>query len=187
MRSLLRILVVAAAGLIAACASGPRVQVDKDPAVDMQAYKTFAFFDPVSTDRSRYSTLMSSRLKLTTRLQLERLGLRYDERNPDLRVNFFVNLADRQEVRSAAAGPGGFYRYRAGAYAAWSRYPYEIETRDYKAGTLSVDLVDTRTKSLVWQGLAEGKVKEEALRDPSGAIDAIVAALFRNFPEEPKA
>jgi hypothetical protein len=183
-RALRFCIAVCAAGLLAACASGPHIRVDKDPAANMSAYKTFAFFDSLATDHARYSTLMTSRLKLTTRLQLERLGYRYDERSPDLRVNFFLSVANQQELRSTAApGPGGFYRYRAGSYAAWSRYPYELETKDYKAGTLSIDLVDTQTRSLVWQGVAEGRIEEQALRNPPQAIDAVVADIFSRFPQ----
>jgi hypothetical protein len=187
MHKLFRLLALCTAGLLAACASGPKVHIDKDPSAKMSSYKTFAFFDQVSTDRARYSTIMTSRLKLTTRLQLERLGYRYDERNPDLRVNFFLNVDEKQELRSSAPGPHGFYGYRAGTYRMWSRYPYDLETKEYKAGTLSIDLVDVRTNSLVWQGLAEGRVKQEAVRNPSKAIDAVVADIFRRFPEAPTA
>ena len=131
---------------------------------------------------------MSSRLKRATGAQLERLGYTYDERNPDLRVNFFLNVANRQEVRSspsASMGGGGYYGYRRGGYGAWGGYPYDVETVNYKAGTLSVDLVDAKKNSLVWQGLAEGRLKDESVRHPGPAIDAVIDQIFGNFPNPP--
>jgi Domain of unknown function (DUF4136) len=174
MRNSIRALTLCAAGLLAACASGPKIRADKDPAADMSAYKTFAFFDSPATDQARYATLTTSRLKLTTRLQLEQLGYRYDERNPDLRVNFLLSVANKQELRSSG---------RAFSNTVWGRFPDQLETWDYKAGTLSIDLVDTRTHSLVWQGVAEGRIGEQALRNQPQTIDAVVRDIFSSFPK----
>jgi hypothetical protein len=99
-----------------------------------------------------------------------------------LRVNFFVKVADKQKIRSSPAT--GFYGYRG--YRAWGGYPHNIETVDYQAGTLSVDLVDAKTNALVWQGLALGKVKKEAYKDPAATIDAVITDIFKRFPEQPR-
>jgi hypothetical protein len=173
------LIIAAAAAVVSACASGPKIRVDKDPAANMSAYKTFGFFDHLQTDRPGYSSLMTTRLKLATTQQLERLGYTYDERSPQLRVNFFLKVADKIDIRSTA-NPG-----RVGRYVAWAGYPGTLETVDYKAGTLSIDLVDADTNSLVWQGLAEGKVSEQAMKNPGSAVDAVVASIFGNFPNQP--
>ena len=170
--------------LVAGCASGPSIRVDKDPAADMSAYKTFGFFDQLATDRANYSTIVTSRLKQATRTQLEAKGLTYSEQDPDLRVNFFLKVSEKQEVRStpSATVGVGYYGYRGGMYGAWGGYPYDVETVNYKAGTLNIDLVDAKKNSLVWQGLAEGRVSDEAYKNPGPAIDAVVAQIFSNFP-----
>lgn len=49
----------------------------------------------------------------------------------------------RVRLRSTA-NPG-----RVGRYVAWAGSPGTLETVDYKAGTLSIDLVDADTNSLV--------------------------------------
>jgi hypothetical protein len=181
LRTFLRIIALSAATIVAGCASGPNIRVDKDPAVDLKTYKTFGFFERPATDRGRYSTLMTARLQHATRQELERLGYSYDQRSPHLRVNFFVNIGERQEIRSTPA-PSGFYRYRG--YAAWGGYP-NVETVQYKAGTLSIDLVDAKQNRLVWQGLAEGKVPRDAAKNPDAAVDAVVEEIFRKFPSSP--
>jgi hypothetical protein len=177
------LLSAAAAFLLAAagCASGPAVLVDQDPTADLASYRTFAFFDRAATDRDgRYSTLLTEHLRQATRAELERLGYVYDERAPQLLVNFFLNVEDRQEIRTTPAA-GGFFGYRF--YPAWGGY--DVQTVRYKAGTLSVDLVDAGRNSLVWQGLVEGKVRREALENPGVAIGKIVAEIFGSFPNHP--
>lgn len=173
--------------LLSACATGPEIRVDKDPTVDMSTYKSFAFFDQVATDRAQYSTIVTSRLKQATRTQLERVGYTYKEQEPDLRVNFFLNIREKQEIRSSPSMTMGvgYYGYRGGMYGTWGGYPQDIDTVEYKAGTLSIDLVDAKKNTLVWQGLAEGRVKDEAIRNPGPAVDAVVAEIFRNFPNPP--
>ena len=57
----------ALSALLAACASGPTVRADGDPSVNLASYKTFAFFDNLATDRSKYSTMLTTRLKDSTR------------------------------------------------------------------------------------------------------------------------
>jgi hypothetical protein len=169
--------IAAAALLMSACAaSGPQVRTDRDPTADLSSYKTFGFYDHLLGDRARYSTIMSNRLRAATIEQLTKLGYTYDVRAPQLRVNFFLQVADRAEVRSTPAT--GF---RA---AAWAGYPRDIETIGYKAGTLRIDLVDVTRSASVWQGVAEGRIPQESLRDPGPALDEAVRAIFRKFPDK---
>jgi hypothetical protein len=165
---------------VAGCATPSPVRVDRDPSVNFASYKTFAFVDRVATDRSSgYSSLVTEHLKRATRAELERLGYVYDESAPQLRVNFFLNVQDRQEIR--ATPDAGFFGPRL--YGAWGGY--DVQTVRYKAGTLSIDLVDAQRSTLVWQGLVEGKVRKEALDRPGEAIGKIVAEIFGNFPNPP--
>jgi hypothetical protein len=170
--------IVGLAAVLSACATGPKVRTDKDPAADLTAYKTFGFFEQLPTDQPQYSSLMTTRLKQAATRELTRLGYTYDGHAPQLRVNFFLKVSDKQEIRSS---PGSA---RIGRYAALAGY-HDIETVDYKAGTLRIDLVDVGNGSLVWLGVAEGKVPEEAVRNPGAAIDEVVASVFSNFPNPP--
>jgi hypothetical protein len=165
---------IAAATLIAlaGCATKPDIRLDRDPSVDLSAYKTFAFFEPVATDRPRYSTLLSGHLKHATLDQLQKHNVVYSQSNPDLKVNLFLSVVDRMELRSTPAGRG-LYR---------SRWGSDVETVDYRKGTLVVDLVDARRNALVWRGVAEGRVDEQSIKDPGPAIAAVVREIFANYP-----
>ena len=168
---------IASALLASGCASQPNVIADKAPEVDLSAYKTFAFFDHLTTDNVGYSSILSSHLKQATRTELERLGYVYAETDPDLRVNFFLKVEERQEIRSTPTTAGGFFGYRF-----YSAGAVNIDTVEYKAGTLSIDVVDADRNALVWHGLAEGRVRDDAMRNPGPAIGAVVAEIFNAFP-----
>lgn len=179
---LLRAVVYLGLMVLCGCVTGPEVRVDRDPAADVRSYKTFSFFERVSTDTAAYSSLVSNRLKAATRAQLERVGYTYAEGESDLQVNFFLKVEDKQRLRTT---PSGYYSYRAGYYGTWGNYPY-LDTVDYKEGTLSIDLVDAKKKQLIWQGVAEGEVSDEAAQNPGPALDKVVARIFSNFPNAPQ-
>lgn len=172
--------------LLAACASGPEIRTDSDPAADFSSYRTFAFFDPVSTDKTAYATVLSTRLKRATQRELERRGYTLAADNPQLLVNFNVNVAERTDIESTPA-MGGYYGYRAGRYAMWGGYPQDIQTTHYQEGTLAIDLVDAARRQLVWQGIAQGRISKDAIEKPDEAVDRVVTEIFSRYPVAPAA
>ena len=174
-----------AVGLLAsACASGPQVRADADPSVNFSAYKTFGFFDQLATDRSKYSTMITSRLKDATRRELQRRG--YEEASaPQLLVNFNTNVENRTDVQSTPSAGAGFYGYRAGMYGAWGGYPQDVHTTHYQEGTLAIDIVDASKKQLVWQGVAQARLTKSMLENPGDTIDSVVTDIFAKYPVPP--
>lgn len=186
MRKLLiiRFPAIAALLLLSACASGPQIRTDADPAVNITTYRSFGFFDPLATDQAGYSTLLTARLKDATRRELEARGYVFDATNPALLVNFNVNIREKTEIRSSpTVSVGyGYYGYRTGMYGAWAGYPYDIETVNYREGTLTIDVVDASRRALVWQGVAEGRIRRKAVENPAAAIDEVVTQIMAGFP-----
>jgi len=183
-----RALALAGCAILVACASGPTIRSEVNPSQDLSSYQTFAFFSPLATDHAGYESVLTTRLKDATRRNLEAKGYLHAESSPDLLVNLFVNVEDRQEIRTYQTGPAmgvGYYGYRGGFYRGWGGYygGTEIETVNYKAGTLTIDLVDPAVKVLVWQGQAEGKVSSKARKNPGAAIDAVVAEIIAQLPD----
>lgn len=168
------------AALIAAgCASsGPHTRIDRDPAADLRSYKSFAFYEPAPGRGARYATLTTQRLRESTRAQLEKQGYVQvaPPQQPDLRVNVALQVDQKQELRSSPSGAAGPHGWRA-----WSGAS-QLETQNYRDGTLVVDLVDARRHALVWRGVAEGRVDAKAMQEPGAAIEAAVAELFEGFP-----
>lgn len=170
--------------LLLACASGPEISRDINPAANFPGYKTFGFFAPLATDRPGYETIFTARLKGATRRAMEARGYVYRETDPELLVNFFANVQEREEVLLTPA-PLGYYDYRRGYgygygygyYGSWWG-PTRIDTIRYREGTLTIDLVEARRKILVWQATAVGGVSNEVRASPGPAIDAVVTQMM---------
>jgi hypothetical protein len=173
------ILCLAAAFVVTACSSGPEIRREASPAANFSSYKTFGYFPELATDRAGYETVFTTRLKAATRSNLETKGYVYSEQNPDLLVNFYANVEDKQEIRSAPVS-AGYYGYRSSFYYGMSTP--QVETVNYKQGTLTIDLVDPAKKALVWSATAEGRVSKKARKNPGPAIDAIVAEMMGPLP-----
>jgi hypothetical protein len=177
--ALLRATVLSLGALVlAACTSAPEIRRDVNPAADFAAYRSFGFFSPLATDRAGYETVFTSRLKDATRRAMEAKGYVYREANPDLLINFFANVQEKQEIVSTPAM--GYYGYRRGMYGGFGMY--NVDTITYREGTLSVDLVEARRKLLVWQATAEGTVSNEARKNPGPVIDSVVAEMMSALP-----
>lgn len=170
--------------LIGSCSSGPQIRTDSDPSANLSTYQTFAFFDHLATDNSAYTTVLTTRLKTATQRELERRGYKLNTENPQLLVNFNVNVAERTDIESTPA-MGGYYGYRAGRYAMWGGYPQDVRTTHYQEGTLAIDLVDAARRQLVWQGIAQGRISKSAIEKPDEAVDRVVTEIFAKHPVAP--
>ena len=78
----------------------------------------------------------------------------------------------------------GYYGYRYGLYSGWPMYD-EDRTVNYKVGTINVDIVDAEKKQLIWEGVSEGRVSEEAMANPKVTVNAVVTELMRKYPGKP--
>lgn len=154
--------------LLAGCATGPSIRSDYDRSADFASYRTYDFASELGTDRAGYSTLITSHFKRSISEELEKRGYRRSESNPDLLVNFFVAISEKTDVRSSPAPTFGvgYYGYRYGLYTAWPAYSADVRTVTYKTGTANIDIIDAKRKQLVWEGIAEGRVTDEALENP---------------------
>lgn len=154
--------------LAAGCATKPDVRSDQEPGADLKAYRSFAFYEPAQPG---YLSLLERHLRRATREQLERQHMVYDERSPELLVNYALQVTDRQELQSS---------HRGARYRGWSAD--SIETVEYRQGTLLIDLVDARRQALVWRAVAEGRLDAQAAQNPGTTIDAVVGEMFTRFP-----
>lgn len=178
------VLALACSAFFAACATGPELRTDYDRSADFTRYETFGFAEELGTDRAGYSSLITTHFQDAVRDEMEALGYRYVEADPDLIVNFYTRVRERSEVRtrpSMTVGVG-YYGYRYGLYTAWPMYEQEVDTVHYRVGTANIDVVDAERKQLIWEGVAEGRLTREALENPRPAIEATVHDLFMQFP-----
>jgi Domain of unknown function (DUF4136) len=181
-------LAAAATVLISACATTPTVNRESNPAATFSTYKSFGFLSPLATDKFPYESLLTQHLKDATRQSMESKGYVFSTSSPDLLLNFYVNIEDKQDVRTTPGSPayggygypGGYYGYRTGYYRVYNRAT--IETVNYKQGTLTIDLVDAKQKLLAWTATAEGRISDTALKDPGPPIGTLVTTMMSPVP-----
>jgi len=184
-KNLLASLIVAAVVLLlGGCAATPNVHTHTMPSVDFTRYQTFGWPDEVGTDRGGYETSFTQYFKQAARREMEALGYRYVEENPDLLVNFYTHVEDKESVRTRTQPimATGYYGYRYGMYGVWPVYTTEVDTFQYKYGTANIDLVDAEQMRLIWEGRIEGRLTEESLIDPRASISDALARIFERFP-----
>jgi hypothetical protein len=174
----------AVASLLAACATtrAPDIRINSAPDAKFESYGSFGFPEQTGTDRGGYSTLITNYFKTAVREQMEKRGYRYVDENPDLLVNFYVNVRERTEVRSTPSLGYGYYGYRYGLYGAWPLYERDVDTVTYPIGTANIDIVDAKRKQLIWEGVAEGRIRSQDMEQPQATINSVVAQLYERFP-----
>jgi len=169
--------------LLSACASSPNTLSNADPSVDFSQFKTFGFFSTPSTDNEQYQSLVSNFLKVAVAQELDKRGLAHDEISPDLRVNFYIHTKDKIRTRTVPTAGGAYYGYADPFYDPWMSYG-GVETRvdQYTEGTLSIDVVDSASKKLVWEGTVSGRLTDQDIRNMEKTVDDAVTAVMNNFP-----
>jgi len=183
----LRPVLVTLLGLaLAGCASGPRLYANQNPQADFASYATYSYVAQLGTDEpGGPTTLLTQYLRSAVDREMQARGYRYVNVSGDLQVNFYVETQEKLRSRQTASpsvGVGyGYYGYRGGVYGTWGAYS-ETEVTQYTEGTLNIDLVDARRQELVWEGVAIGRVTEEARQNVQAAVDAVVPQVFEQYP-----
>lgn len=169
--------------VLAGCATGPRVRTDFDPQADFARYKTWAFYQPIAMEEPGYSTYLTDRIKADIRREMDARGYAFDDKSPDLRVNFQGIVEDKTDVYSVPrADYQLFYSYRARRYYAVPFWYDETQVRNYREGTLTVDLVDAARNRLVWTGSAIGRVTRKTPQERMQDSDRAIAEIFLRYP-----
>jgi hypothetical protein len=175
----------ATALVVAACASGPEVRSDYDPAADFSKYRTYGFLSqstPSPIGGPDFQSLALQALQSAAAREMESRGYRPSP-TPDLLLDFNGKLEERTDIEST---PGGMYGPGWG-YVGWGGAPFggygqEVRTRHYKVGTLVMDIVDRDKRQSVYQGGVEGIVSSEMLRNPRASLTEAVGRVFEGYP-----
>jgi hypothetical protein len=172
--------------ILATGCAGYQVSTDYSPGVSFSQFRSYALVMPPDTGSER---LLDQRVRNAVQAQLETKGLaRLDRQHADLFVGYGMVDRTHTEIYDNQDGWGwgrgwGWRYYRWGV--AWPMSTRrQIET--YTDGTVVVNLIDAKTKQVVWQGEVAAVVSLP-IKDPLRAtreIDAAVAKLFEKYPPQ---
>lgn len=174
-----------ATALAIAFVSCTTVKVNRS-STNLAKYKSYAFMDPdvkAGKNPLYYNDIATQNVEAVVDNALLNKGLKKDESDPDMLVgyHFFVEQKTRTVTDPPMYGPylgWGRWGWRGWApgYWDWGR----TRTETYKEGTLVVDMVDTRSKKLVWRGYIEN-----AVSNPSNITDRLpkeVDKILEKYP-----
>lgn len=160
--------------ILAGCATGPTIRSHVDPTADLSRYRTFGFF----SRGQAYESFVSRYIQAAVVDEMLARGyVRSD--TPDLLINFHVQTQDKVQVTQT---PTAYYGWRRGYGWAAPYSSYETDVRQYKEGTLNIDIVDRTRNQLVWEGVAVGRIQSKSMEDPQPAIKTVVAQVFQKYP-----
>jgi hypothetical protein len=188
--ALVKISVLSTTLLLVACATGPSITTQVKPNTNFSQYKTWGYTEQLGTDKAGYSTIITSEFKRAVHNEMAARGYVYTTVNPGLWVNFFSNVQNMTEVYSAPGvsigmyggygGYGGGYGYGLGFGG--PLYGNNVESRNYKLGTVTIDVVDVASKELIWEGVLEGALTKKAMQNPGAAIQSAVTQIYSKYP-----
>ena len=176
MRNIILALVLCIAG--AGYAASLAVNYDYDTAADFAALKTFDWMP--ATGNAAGDELLVKKIRNTVDVQLQAKGRKIAPDNPD----FLIGMAlSGKTTYGGSTGVGVSIGIPVGRAGRISVGGAKSKPREKKEGTLVMDFVDAKTKSLIWRATATDAVDPSATPEvKQKKINDVVAAMLANFP-----
>lgn len=175
------ILLVMTVILASSCGPSLKVNSDYDRSVNFTEYKTFSMYNLATTHTvSRFN---AERIINSIRTEMAGKGYIEDDTNPDLMVNAVSVLLNKNGIKANtnSYGYGSVYR----PYAYWGApvaTSATFQTYNYKNGTLLIDVVDTKTTRMVWQGMGSAEIEKQP-KNLDKTISRAVAKIMAGLPD----
>lgn len=169
---------------LAACSSYD-IRHDWEIGADFASYHTYDWIPqtPDSTltgaDAARQAnTLLDRRVRTAVDREMRAKGFVRNDEHPDLLVVYHTGTKDKVDATDWGYSYSGSY---------WGWVGRDIDVYSYTEGTLLVDLVDARTRALVWRGSATGVVRpQRSPEERTRIINEVVQKMFREYPPKEK-
>lgn len=161
---------------LTACSPDIRVYSDHDPDYQMKQFKTFDWGQQADIETNGnplyYNELNDKRIKSAILKELSSRGYVRTDADPDLVIHYHIIIDDQSVITTEPFG------YFYGPY--WMRMRTDVYS--YREGTLIIDLMDTKTKNLVWRGWATAAIDMIPQEQTEEIINRAIAKIFRRFP-----
>ncbi|MBR9913868.1 MAG: DUF4136 domain-containing protein [Algicola sp.] len=182
MKNLFKLLPLLLVTVFMTSCSSVKVAADYDKSANFDNYKTFAFFK-TGIDKAEISDLDKRRILRAIESELLAQGYTKSE-NPDILVSIFTKSQERVSVYNNNWGVGawGWGGFGPGWGWGWNTQP-TVTTRS--EGTLFIDLIDTKKKELIWQGMGTGYLSKN-MEKKEERIKEFVSEVMKKYPPESK-
>ena len=178
--------------LFISCGSQVKTTSSKDK--DLDNYQTYAYLpnSGFNTAKMENDQDINKIVLETVNMNMENAGYSLDTEQPDLLVliNSTTNIEENQKTEAEYAS----YPYDPGVTAVSPLYSnyfysgfanfgpitgYDVNTYQYQEGAVDINLVDSKTKELVWSGQTSGAIVNAANLE---AQEELINQIFSEFP-----
>ena len=174
---LIKLLSVLGFFILTSCSS-VYVNTDYDKKANFAAYKTYAY-NKSSIDKLEISDLDKKRILYAIDAVMPTKQFSKSE-NPDILINIFTKERERVNVYNNMGWGYGF-GWGWGWGPGWGMGMGFTQTTTTPEGTLYIDIVDAKTKELVWQGIGTGYLTTN-FEKKDERIAEFVSKILEKYP-----
>lgn len=153
------------------------VKSDYDQEVNFANLKTFDWIaqpQKPASDPILEGTLMEKRIQNAVNKGLTAKGYQQQtDGEPDFLLAYHIGVKDKLDVQDWGYGYGPRRFWRWGGV---------VQVREYQEGTLILDIIDSKSKQLIWRGWAIEEVVDLSSEKVEKKIDQAVKKIFEKFP-----
>ena len=175
---------------ISACASN--VSIDYNKEIPFTSYKTYQLIksdDPEDLKRENPevdNTLVRTRIESAINNNLQSQGYQVSA-DPDFYITYFLRVKQEIESRNTSVSVGYGSWGRGGGIGMRYGFPdYTVST--YDRGTLTIDILKSTDKSLLWRGSTSRRLDRAGATPESNnkLVNEVVNEILSEFPPDTK-
>lgn len=170
-----KLIILFLVSILTSCSS-VYVNTDYDKKANFAAYKTYAY-NKSSIDKLEVSDLDKKRILYAIDAVMPTKQFSKSE-NPDVLINIFTKERERVNVYN---NMGWGYGFGWGWGPGWGMGMGFTQTTTTPEGTLYIDIVDAKTKELVWQGIGTGYLTTNVEKKDE-RIAEFVTKILEKYP-----
>ncbi len=162
--------------LVTGCSTTTKVNYDRNPDFDFSTLKSYYILTQ-SEKPDKYTTLQEKRTANAISTRLNQSGFKQaDKESADFLVAF------QHDVEKKTRMANGFLDYGHAPY--WGGfYVQPAYIREYKKGTLIIDIIDPNKKEVVWRGSVSAKLlKNLPTAEKKTQLTLAVDRILSGFP-----
>ena len=161
--------------LCAGSLNAQKVETDFNESVDFSAFKTYSWRVARGSKKqdAANNPIADNRIRTAIAAQMAKKGFTEAESGGDVLVTYRVTTKDKRESERMPS------MSRRGAYGGSTR-----TTREYTQGTLLIDILDGKSKELIWRATCKDSVNDVAKFEKRLGED--VDKVFKKFPPKKK-
>ena len=158
--------------LISSCAT-VQVKTDYDSKTDFSKIKTFAFYKK-GIDKAKISDIDKRKILRSIENDLKSKGLTLSK-NPNILISIYAKSKKQMDIYYS----NQWYPHYYGAY-------WDSHVSKYTEGTLLIDFLDAKTKTLLWQGVGKGALDTSGIVEKKEErINEFVERILEFYPPVP--